>query len=759
MSDGPVNSKRQASTAAPDAGGASGPAMIGGPVGPGEARFRAITEAARFNGTELDRAAYRGVKGETVPSPATLVAWLQDSGLTAKAARVRFRNLMRFANGTPAVLLFNDGSAGLMVGHDAVRNVVHLRDPMGPPTAAPVEVDELRLTRVWAGDVVLVRRKRGEELEDERFDVAWLAKLVLTEKRILAGIAPASIVLAITAVLPILIVMSIIDKVLVYQSMNTLITVSLIWVILVFYDTILSWARRELIIVLSTRVDTKINLHIFNRMLALPLDYFERHPAGQTLYRLNQVWRVRSFLTGRLMTTCLDFVTLLIIAPFLFYLNAELAWVMMACALLMALIIAVFLPTIRYYAGMAARAEARKGGVITETVTGIRTVKTLALEPGRREIWDQRVAEAAEIQLHQARHANWPQTLINPLQFFIGRGVMLFGAYLIISQGAIISVGGLIAFMMIAYRVASPLISLAGLMEDLEDVRAAIIQAGFVLNNPTEMKAMTTGLRPQFSGAVSFDDVTFTYPGGNKPALEKVTFEIPAGTMLGIVGKSGSGKSTITRLLQGVNRDYSGFLKIDGAELREVNLTHLRRSLGVVLQDNFLFRGSVRDNILADRPGLTLEDAIRAARLAGAEEFIERLPQGYETQIEEGSANLSGGQRQRLAIARALVADPRILVLDEATSALDPESEALVNANLTRIGKGRTMVIVSHRLSSLIDCDMILVLENGKVADIGPHPMLVERCPTYRQLWLQQNRHLQSPNMRGATPALAQGDD
>ena len=177
--------------------------------------------------------------------------------------------------------------------------------------------------------------------------------------------------------------------------------------------------------------------------------------------------------------------------------------------------------------------------------------------------------------------------------------------------------------------------------------------------------------------------------------------------MMGVVGRSGSGKSTLTRLLQGINREYSGFLKIDGVELREINLTHLRRSFGVVLaRNNFLFRGTVRDNITAGRPGLTLDDVVRAARLAGAEEFIERLPGGYDTFIEEGSANLSGGQRQRLAIARAVIADPKLMILDEATSALDPESEALVNANLTRLGSGThngdrvAPPVIAHRLQS-----------------------------------------------------------
>ena len=238
------------------------------------------------------------------------------------------------------------------------------------------------------------------------------------------------------------------------------------------------------------------------------------------------------------------------------------------------------------------------------------------------------------------------------------------------------------------------------------------------------------------------------------------SFSVPAGTMLGLVGRSGSGKSTITRLLQGINREYSGFVKIDSADLREINLRHLRSSFGVVLQDNFLFRGSIRDNILAGRPGLTLEDAIRAARLAGAEEFIERMPNGYETYIEEGSPNLSGGQKQRLAIARALITDPRILILDEATSALDPESEALVNANLLRIARGRTMVIVTHRLSSLVDCDQIMVLDKGKVMDIAPHATLLERCTVYRQLWAQQNRHMdkQGPRHAALAPNLLHGN-
>ena len=386
-------------------------------------------------------------------------------------------------------------------------------------------------------------------------------------------------------------------------------------------------------------------------------------------------------------------------------------------------------------------------------------MKSLALEPQRRAEWDERTARAGSLKLQAGRTANWPQTIISPIESFIQRGVILVGAYIALHDQSGVAVGGLVAFMMLGSRVTQPLVGLARLIEDFEEVRASIYQVGMVLNNPTETAAMQGGMRTRIEGAVEFSDLTFTYAGTKTPALDKVSFAIPAGTMLGVVGRSGSGKSTLTRLLQGINREYNGFLKIDGVELREINLTHLRRSFGVVLQDNFLFRGSVRDNITAGRPGLTLDDVVRAARLAGAEEFIERLPAGYDTFIEEGSANLSGGQRQRLAIARAVIADPRLMILDEATSALDPESEALVNANLTRLAKGRTMVIVSHRLSSLLDCDMILVMDKGAVVDMAPHRTLLERCAIYRTLWSQQNRHIDG----GGRPAplmtvAAQGD-
>ena len=720
-------------------------------------RLQAMIQAARHHGVELDPKEFRSSAGDEAPSAAALSLWAQNSGLWSRAARMRWRHLLRFQETGPVVLLFTDGSAGLLTGASPQQAVVYLQDPYAAPSTAAVAVDELRISEVWAGDAVLLRANRSQVASDAPFNLHWLIQLVLGERKSLRDIGLASLTMSILTIFPPLLVMATVNKVLQFSSVSTLVVVSAIMVVIFAYETILGYARRLIISVIGARLDAKLSLHVFNRLVRLPLDYFERHPAGQTMYQVGQVYRVREFLTGKLLTTFLDLITLCVLLPFLFYLNATLAWIVVGCALVITLIILAYLKPLREMYARVTNAETWKAATLGETIVGIKTVKAQALEPQRKALWDERVAESGKWRLAFGQLANWPQTLVTPIERAMVYGTMIIGTYLAIKEPSGYTVGGLFAFMMLSGRVAQPLVGLARLVEDYEEVGAAIGEAGSVLNRPLELDSPSGGLRPKFIGGISFQDVTFTYIATKTPALDRVSFAAPAGTILGIVGRSGSGKSTIARLLQGINRDYGGFVKIDGADLREINLRHLRQSLGVVLQDNFLFRGSIRDNIIAGRPGLTLVDAMHAARLAGAEEFIERMPNGYETYIEEGSPNLSGGQKQRLAIARALIHDPRIMILDEATSALDPESEAVVSANLLRIASGRTMVIVSHRLSSLTECDQILVMDQGKVVDIAPHSVLLARCAIYRQLWTQQNRHLDSRASRRAAimPRLA----
>jgi ATP-binding cassette subfamily B protein len=290
---------------------------------------------------------------------------------------------------------------------------------------------------------------------------------------------------------------------------------------------------------------------------------------------------------------------------------------------------------------------------------------------------------------------------------------------------------------------------------DIAEVRVAVFQVATIMNVPAE-PAQVNGLKLPIKGEITFKDIRFRYVPDAAYALDEVSFTVPRGTMLGIMGRSGSGKTTVTRLLQRLHTGFEGMIKIDGMDLREIDLMHLRTHIGVVPQENFLFSGSIRENIAMARPGANFADIVHAAQLSGAEEFIERLPRGYDTMLEEGATNLSGGQRQRLAIARALLIDPPVLIFDEATSALDAESEAIVNANLKRMAKGRTVISISHRLSMLVEADAILVLERGRVYDIGTHEELLRRCDIYKHMWYQQNRHL-DPGESGDLPLISQG--
>ncbi len=724
-----------------------------------ESRLLAIEAAARFHNVELDREELRYPAGQP-PAPAALVEWVRDSGLWAKAVRMKFAQLLKVEVASPVILLLRDGSAAILTTADPARNIVWLADPRGNSGDPPVAVDELRLSRVWGGEVLLLRAIRELTDDNAPFNFLWVWGVVRREHKLLRDMFIGSFALSILTLVPPIMVMTTLDRVLTYRSVSTLGLITTIVVVALLYETILGYTRRKITHIVGARVDAKISLHVFKRMLRLPLDFFERQQAGEITYRLMQVNKIREFLTGKMLSTMLDMVTLVVLVPVIFLLQPTLAWVTVVCAGLIALIIMAFLGPVSRSVGRWISAETQKSSVMVETLHGIRTIKSLALETQQRDLWDRRTATSVQLKLEASDMANWPQTLVNPIEGFMSRGIILLGALLAIANPGSVNPGMLVGFMMISGRVAAPLIGLARLMDDMQEVRIAVGFVQSVVNQKPESANPSAGLRPKVEGALSFNTVNYTYPGTKTRALDGITFDVPAGTMLGLVGKSGSGKSTIARLLQGITRDYEGFLKLDGNDMREINLPHLRRNLGVVLQENFLFRGTIRENIIAGRPGLTLTDAVRAARLAGAEEFIERMPNGYETWIEEGSPNLSGGQRQRLAIARALIHDPKLMILDEATSALDPESEALVNANLTRIGKGRTMVIVSHRLASLTDCDMILVLDHGKALDLAPHSVLLERCTIYRQLWLQQNRHLEAPTApRGGAVALAQGDD
>jgi ATP-binding cassette subfamily B protein len=454
------------------------------------------------------------------------------------------------------------------------------------------------------------------------------------------------------------------------------------------------------------------------------------------------MWRIRNFLTGHALGGMLDLLMIVIILPILFFFSALLTAVVLASCAVILLWLLIMLPITRHKAGAVFAAEGEKSAYLVETLHGIRAVKSLALDARRRRQWDIYAAHTANLRYDHGQAVNLVQTVVLPLERLMTSGVFALAVYLAISAHSPVYVGALGAFMMFTMRLAAPLTQLGQVLSEYDEFQEAVRVIAKLVNQPPEEGRSRSGLRAPFAGRIEFREVRFRYFGAAAAALDNVSFTVPEGTVFGIMGRSGSGKTTVTRLLQLLHSNYEGLIKIDGNDLRAIDVDHLRASIGVVLQENFLFQGKVRETIADAKSDSTLEEVIRAARLAGAEEFIDRLPLGYETHIYEGSPNLSGGQRQRLAIARALINNPRILILDEATSALDAESEAIVNANLLRIAAGRTLVVISHRLSSLVAADQIMVLERGRVYDIGRHDELLARCDIYSALWHQQHRHL-----------------
>ena len=380
------------------------------------------------------------------------------------------------------------------------------------------------------------------------------------------------------------------------------------------------------------------------------------------------------------------------------------------------------------------QAEGKRQSMLVESIHGIKTVKSLALEPVERKIWDDSTAYAIKSYFRVGKISMTAQSISQMLEMMMTICVIGIGAHLVFDH--VITIGALIAFQMLAHRVTGPLVKMVGLIHEYQQIALSVRMLGVVMNTSAEPAG--GGVRNPLKGGITFDKISFRYRTDLPMVIKDFDLDIQPGQTIGFVGRSGSGKTTVTKLLQGLYSVQQGIIKIDGIDIRELDKAHLRRNIGVVLQENYFFSGTVRENISLPKQNATLEEIIYASKLAGADEFVQKLPRGYDTVLEENAANLSGGQKQRLAIARALLTNPPILIFDEATSALDPESEEVIRRNLNAIAKGRTVLIVSHRLSIISHADRIVVIDNGEISAAGTHRELVEQPGIYREFWKQQ---------------------
>ncbi|MGJ4927608.1 peptidase domain-containing ABC transporter [Bradyrhizobium sp. HKCCYLS2038] len=673
-----------------------------------------------------------------------------NSGMTAKAVKLDWDGLSHLKKALPAIVRLKDGSSMVLLRLDGDENNprVVLRDPNVDDDTLLV-IDRLRLEDVWTGDVVLVKRDYEISDETQPFSLGLITALIFRERRIVRDVAIAALVLGMMGLAPIMFYRLLSEKVLYYKAFSTFTVLCVAMFVLIAFESAFAFLRQFLVHQLTARLDVKLSTYMFDKVLNLPIDFFERNQVGMVARDMREIFRIRTFLMGQLFGTILDSTTLIFFLPVMFFFSPIMTFAVLAFVALIAVWLVAMLPVYRKHSHAVLAAEGVLGAFMVQTLNGIRTVKSLALDARQKHMWDVHVARVAKARVAEGMAGTIIQAVVRPLERLAVTAPYALGVYLAITTDDPVFVGALFAFLLLAQRVSAPLMQMAQLINQYDEARSAVGIVGNLVNQPAEEGRSGHGVRAPLKGHIEFSGVTFKYKGAVSPALNDLSFEIPVGGTLGVMGKSGSGKTTITRLLQRLHSEYGGLIKIDGVDVREYDVDHLRRNVGVVLQENFLFSGTIRENISAAKPDATFDEIVRAARLAGAEEFIDKLPRGYETYIFEGSPNLSGGQRQRLAIARALLVDPPILILDEATSALDADSEAIVNANIARIGHGRTMIIISHRLSSLVDCDAILVLNRGAIDDIGRHDELLERNEIYSSLWHQQNSHALAAPRRG----------
>ncbi|MBE6367349.1 MAG: peptidase domain-containing ABC transporter [Lentisphaerae bacterium] len=660
--------------------------------------------------------------------------------LKTRMVKMKFDKLISLGQAYPAMGKKQNGKyvviCGIRPNQDETTDLVVL-DP--EKTSAESRFTFMSKDDVEAeltNEVMLLKRRYKLSDEDRPFSLAWFLPEFFKLRGIFAQIALTVAMITVLSLIVPLFFQIVVDKVLINKSYNTLNVLGIGIIAAVIFNGFLDFLRSYFLLFATNKIDVATATKTFRHLMRLPVDFFERVPSGVLLKHMQQTEKIRGFLSGNLFFTILDLCSLCIFIPVLLLYTVELTLVVLGYSALMALVIACLIKPFQRRLNELYQAEGKRQSMLVEAIHGVRTVKSLALEPVQEKYWDDSTAYAVKSYFRVGKISMSAKSISQVLEMMMTISVIWLGALLVFEHH--ISVGALIAFQMLANRVTGPLVKLVGLIHEYQQIALSVKMLGVVMNTPVEPQG--GGVRNPLRGAIDFENITFQYRQDLPAVIKGLSLSVQPGTTLGIVGRSGSGKTTITKLLQGLYPVVQGLIKIDGIDLREIDKSHLRSSIGVVLQENYFFSGTVRENISLTKRNASIEEIIYAAKLAGADEFIQKLPRGYDTMLEENASNLSGGQKQRLAIARALLNNPPVLIFDEATSALDPESELVIQNNLKSIARGRTVLIISHRLSIVSGADQIVVIDNGQISAKGTHQELLNQPGTYREFWHQQMR-------------------
>ncbi|KAA9383047.1 type I secretion system permease/ATPase [Neorhizobium galegae] len=609
-----------------------------------------------------------------------------------------------------------------------------------PVTRTDRELPLKELLAATGGEVILIaRRLGGDGLDPREFGFKWFVPSLWRYRRPLAHVLLASFFIQIFALVTPLFFQVVIDKVLAHKGYSTLFVLVGGIAIIGLFDVVLQHLRTYVLSHTTNRIDVELGQRLFHHLLRLPLGYFETRSAGQTVARVRELESIRTFLTGQALFSAIDLLfTFVFIAVLLAY-SWQLTLIVIAAIPAYVLIAVLIRPPLRDLVKEKFNRGAASQQFLVETVVGVHTVKSAAVEPIMQAQWEEKLAAYVRTSFDATMLSAFGQNAIQYVSKLSTAALLLFGAKAVIDGH--LSVGALIAFNMIAGQVTQPILRLSQLWQDFQQVKISVDRLGDVLNFPAERQPANRLSLPTPRGEIKIDNVTFRYRPGMPEVLKSVSLTIQAGETIGIVGPSGSGKSTLTKLIQRLYLPEQGRVSLDGADLTHLDPAWLRGHIGVVLQENLLFNRSIHDNIAFSNPAMARAQVIAVAKLAGADEFISKLPQGYDSMVEERGANLSGGQRQRIAIARALATNPPILIFDEATSALDYESERIIQDNMKRIAQGRTVIVIAHRLAAVRQCDRIIGMVDGGIVEEGTHSdLLTTTNGLYARLWSLQNQ-------------------
>jgi ATP-binding cassette, subfamily B, bacterial HlyB/CyaB len=689
----------------------------------------ALVMLLRFHGLSADPRQLYHHLGATI-GPTEMLRCAKEFGLKARKIETRWTRLGRTP--LPAIACLNDGRFLILAKVSDSEVLIQM-----PGVAKPEVMSRATFEAAWDGNLVLMTRRSTLSDLSRRFDITWFLGAMHKYRRLLTEVLVASFFLQLFALVSPLFFQVVIDKVLTHGSLSTLDVLVVGLVTVSLFEWLLGTLRTYVFSHTTNRIDVELGARLFRHLLALPLGYFQARRAGDSVARVRELENIRNFLTSSALTLVVDLCFTVVFIAVMFFYSTLLTTIVLAAFPLYFGISALATPTFRRRLDEKFRRGAENQAFLIESVSGIETLKAMAVEPQMQRRWEDQLAGYVAASFRVANLGNIASQSVQLVSKLVLAATLYFGAKLVLADD--LTVGELVAFNLISGRVSAPVLRLAQIWQDFHQARLSIKRLGDILNTPPEARAAASrSVPPPISGQITFDHVTFRYRLDTAPVLSDVSCHIAEGKVVGIVGSSGSGKSTLARLLQRLYVPESGRVLVDGVDLAMADAAWLRRQIGVVLQENVLFNRTMRENIALADPATPIERVIAAAQLAGAHDFILEMPEGYDTIIGERGATLSGGQRQRVAIARALLTNPRILIFDEATSALDYESERIIQANMQAITRGRTVIVIAHRLSAVRFADRILTLENGRVIEDGTHDELVRRGGRYAALYRMQ---------------------